>query len=131
MHVFPAEARRVFQEEHARLRVDLDALERLLSRATEPTVGDELRQRVKRFSSELLAHMAHEERVLRPLLADDAWGQKRVSVMDADHDAQRARVLDFERRASGPVSEWTGALQQFIAMVRADMVSEEKESLGD
>jgi iron-sulfur cluster repair protein YtfE (RIC family) len=130
MHVFPGELRRVFLDEHARLRVELATLEGLLARATDAAVVDELRQRVRGFAAEILAHMAHEERVLRPLLADETWGHQRVSVMDADHAAQRKQMLDFEPRLAGPVEAWRAQLQQLIAAVRSDMASEEKEALG-
>ncbi len=129
MHIFPAELRRIILAEHDQLRAEVDALTALLPRASDARVADELRQRVQGFSTRLLAHMDHEERVLRPLLADEAWGQQRVSVMDADHAAQRARVAEISQRVSGPASEWSGAVARFLAAVRADMVSEEKEAL--
>jgi iron-sulfur cluster repair protein YtfE (RIC family) len=130
MHVFPPEARRVFLDEHAQLRTQLGALEEQLPRGGSTLADETLRKLARSFFEDLLEHMAHEERVLRPLLAHDAWGHQRVNVMDADHTAQRARVIELEKLLAGPVAEWRGAMHQFIEAVRADMVSEEKEALG-
>lgn len=129
MDLFPPELRHVFLDEHSQLRKELDALEGLLHRASEPAVADDLRRRVFGFSTQLLAHLEHEEQLLRPMLADDVWGYQRVSVMDGDHAAQRAHLAELENQLAGGVERWRASLQQFIARVRADMVSEEREAL--
>ncbi len=130
MDLFPVELRRIFLDEHAHLRRELDVLEGLLARAADAAVADELRRRASGFSTQLLAHIDHEERLLRPLLADDAWGQQRVNVMDGDHAVQRARLAELEEQLAGAVAHWHAPLQQLIAAVRADMVSEEREAFA-
>jgi hypothetical protein len=49
--------------------------------------------------------------------------------MDGDHAAQRAHLAELENQLAGGVERWRASLQQFIARVRADMVSEEREAL--
>lgn len=129
MALFPAELRRVFLDEHQQLSRELDALEHLLDRAAEPSIADELRKKVGGFSTQLRKHIEHEEQLLRPLLADDDWGYQRVVVMDGDHAAQRARMVELEQQLTGPVDHWRRSVEQFITMVRADIVSEEREAL--
>lgn len=128
MALFPAELRRVFLDEHLHLSRELDALEALLSRAPEPAAVDELRRKVSGFATQLRAHIEHEERLLRPLLADDDWGYQRVKVMDEDHDAQRARLTELDGKVSGPLEVWRPMLTHFIATVRDDIKSEEGEA---
>lgn len=129
MALFPAELRRVFLDEHQHLARELDALEALLARGTEPLAADELRRRLGSFFAQLRAHIDHEERLLRPLLADDDWGYQRVMVMDGDHAAQRAHVAELDRQLSGAVEAWRAPLQRFIAVVREDIRAEEQEAL--
>lgn len=131
MDLFPPELSHVFLDEHSHLRKELDALEGLLMRVSEPAVADDLRRRVFGFSTQLLAHLEHEERLLRPLLADDVWGYQRVAVMDGDHAAQRARLAELEKQLTGGVERWGASLQRFIELLRADMASEDREIFAE
>lgn len=128
MTPFPAELRRVFLDEHLQLKSELDALEALLPRAADPEAAAELRRKLEAFCRQLRAHIDHEDRLLRPLLADDDWGYQRVMVLDGDHAEQRARLAELERGLGGAVEQWRDSLQQFIALVREDIRSEEREA---
>lgn len=131
MAIFPAELRRVFLDEHQQLSQELDALESLLGRRPGPRANAQLRRKLGLFSAHLREHLDHEERLLRPLLAEDDWGYQRVLVMDGEHASQRARLVELDAQLAGAGDAWRASLAPFIATVREDMRAEASEAFRD
>ena len=85
-----------------------------------------------RWRVAFLRHIAHEDILLRPVLADvDAWGPARVEKMDDEHRQQRATIaaltmLDPGLQAEGDL----GRIRAFVTEVERDMTVEEREGLS-
>lgn len=132
MSLTPSEVRARILTEHGAIRTELDQLEALINRAEAgPSSAPELPAQVEAFTEGLLRHIADEEHLLRPTLAEiDAWGRQRVEKLDDGHAAQRARVDRLKGLAAGPRAPWLAELRALIASLREEMIFEEKDCLS-
>ena len=78
--------------QHARLRQDVEAARATARRVLASGIGaGELQMAITTVERELLAHLADEEKLLEPVLANaDASGPLRVELLRAEHAHQRA-----------------------------------------
>jgi iron-sulfur cluster repair protein YtfE (RIC family) len=128
-----AEIRKAILEEHRLLRARIDAVQAALDepRAPDAPVPRRLLAALDGFLSDFLKHIAHEDVVLRPLLATvDAWARERVEHLDAEHREQRERLqaLSMMSPLADPAA-FTARVQETLAWIRADMDGEERELL--
>ena len=81
--------------------------------------------------SDFLKHIAHEDVVLRPLLANlDAWARERVDHMDQEHREQREKLQALARlNPTADPAAFTARVHETLQWIRADMAGEEKELL--
>lgn len=130
----PSEIRSIILEEHGELRRRLAGIEALLDGVLrgDATTRRELRACFDALCQLFVTHIAHEEAILRPVLADiDNWGPVRIELMDAEHVEQRERVAELSRLS--PDEEpgvYVRRVREFVADLRADMDAEERECLS-
>lgn len=129
-----AQRRKILCGQHAHLRETIKVAQTaaagfLESRAS---VG-ELQTVVIALRTELLAHLADEEKLLEPILATiDAWGPIRAGLLSAEHAHQRAILAVL----SGPLA-WPGAglvasrTLSFCDDLLTDMEFEERELMNE
>ena len=125
--------RRVILGEHEGLRGELRDLETgldTLALAEGPS-QQAVHGKFKHLLESFLRHIEHEERILRPALKDiDAWAAQRIAHMDEEHKVQRAQVLHLAGLfPQASPATWVGEVRTFIAQLREDMASEERDSL--
>jgi iron-sulfur cluster repair protein YtfE (RIC family) len=111
-------------EEHEQLRARMRELEAGLD-----AKGDTVGTLFKRFLTDLLRHIDHEEAVLRPVLAQgDAWARLRVEALDREHREQRAKLAELAGLdpSSTPFVE---RVREALGWIRVDMAGEEKSLL--
>src|SRR5271169_813172 len=95
MELDASQIRRLILDEHAVLRDEMDDIALLLQdvAAQRAEAAERLQHRMKKFYDAFLKHIAHEESLLRPVLANiDAWGAVRVEKMDDEHREQRSTI---------------------------------------
>lgn len=130
----PSEIRSIILEEHGELRRRLAGIEALLDGLTR---GDAAARRDLRASFATLCdlfimHIAHEEAILRPILADiDNWGPIRIERMDDEHVEQRKRVAELSKiPADADPGSYVDNVRAFVKDLRDDMDGEEIECLS-
>lgn len=130
----PSEIRTIILEEHCELRRRLAGIEALLDGLTR---GDSAARRDLQKSFETLCelfvtHIAHEEAILRPILADiDNWGPIRIELMDEEHAEQRERVAELTHLSpDADPGVYVRSVREFVTDLRADMDGEERECLS-
>ncbi|MCY2959154.1 MAG: hemerythrin domain-containing protein [Planctomycetota bacterium] len=130
----PSEIRTIILEEHGELRRRLAGIEALLEGLSR---GDSAARRELRTSFDTLCHLfithiAHEEAILRPILADiDNWGPIRIELMDREHVEQRQRVAELAAlSAETNPGAYVRSVREFVTDLRADMDGEERECLS-
>jgi hemerythrin-like domain-containing protein len=134
MELSASQVRSLILDEHTVLRDILEEIEETLGEMTRRVPGaiGRLRASLRTLQDAFLRHLAHEETVLRPLLADvDAWGPARVQAMDEEHHEQRVALaqlsrLSLEQDVDGTVQSVEG----FVRRLRADMEGEETHALS-
>jgi hemerythrin-like domain-containing protein len=135
MDLSASQVRSLILDEHAMLRGLLDDIEESFVdiEACSPGAVGRLMARIQRFFDALLKHIAHEEIVLRPVVAvADAWGAARVEKMDQEHHAQRAAVralsaLTFTSNVDAKLRQ----LRDFTRAIAKDMAEEERGCLSE
>lgn len=134
MELNASQIRKLILDEHDVLRDEMEDIATLLKdvAAKRAEAAERLQHRMKKFYDAFLKHIAHEDSLLRPVLANiDAWGAVRVERMDDEHREQRSTIaaltsLDPTRDFEGYLSR----VQAFVADVTADMEGEEHECLS-
>jgi len=131
----PSEIRARVLEDHADLRVLLDAVEDLAVRAEsgrEAAVA-RLRERGEALAYRLRDHLALEDEQLLPLLRRER-GAEAVEQLNAEHRDQRM-VIEFilERLDDSlrPTRLLVREIETFAELLRADMAGEEEEFLRE
>jgi iron-sulfur cluster repair protein YtfE (RIC family) len=126
--------RKVILDEHSLLRDELKDIRNLLEEVAvqHREAGARLHHRMVTFYDAFLRHIAHEESLLRPVLADvDAWGPARVEKMDDEHRQQRATIAALTMLDPGLQEEGNlGRIRAFVTEVERDMAVEEREGLS-
>ncbi len=125
----PSEVRKQILDQHAALRVHLDALQAALDASVASAV---LKSAAKEVHGELMRHIDAEEKILLPELQEvDGWGAERVAALQTEHAEQRsllgALVTSIEASASD--QELTERILELITRIRTDMDEEEKTHL--
>ncbi len=135
MELSASQVRSLILDEHAVLRDVLEEIDQTLGEMTRRVPGaiGRLRATLRTLQDTFLRHLAHEEMVLRPLLADvDAWGPARVEAMDEEHRAQRAALSELSRLAlDEDVDGTVERIEAFVSRLRADMEGEEHHALSE
>lgn len=129
----PSEIRTIILGEHDVLRGRLTEIEDDLNRAATDTASrGRLPRTLTLFYEQFLQHIAHEEDILRPVLADiDNWGPIRIEQMDAEHVEQRRTIGELSRLEPEPdLSAYTAKIRAFVSEIRHDMDAEEHECLS-
>lgn len=129
----PSEIRAIILGEHAELRELLHEIEALLDRsARDAAARRALPEHLARFNELFLRHIAHEEEILGPVLADiDNWGPIRIEQMDAEHAEQRAQIHRLSALEPAPASSaYVDEVRGFVRAVLVDMDAEERECLS-
>jgi pimeloyl-ACP methyl ester carboxylesterase len=85
------------------------------------------------LKSELLAHLADEERLLEPILAViDAWGSIRAALLGAEHAHQRAVLAVLTGPVAWPAATLVAARTLSLCEdLLTDMEFEERELLSE
>jgi iron-sulfur cluster repair protein YtfE (RIC family) len=135
MELSAGQVRSLILDEHAMLRDLLKDIEESfvdIEARTPDSVG-RLIGRMRRFYDALLKHIAHEEMVLRPIVAvADAWGTARVEKMDQEHRAQRAAVrLLSAWTFTSNVDVKLRRIRDFVRGIAKDMDEEERGCLSE
>jgi iron-sulfur cluster repair protein YtfE (RIC family) len=125
---------RVLRAQHAHLRGTIEAA-RTAARNALAVRGsaDPLQTAVTALERELLAHLADEEALLVPILANlDAWGPVRLDLLRAEHAHQRAVLAILTGQPAWPaaalVADQTLSLCDNLLI---DMEFEERELLNE
>ncbi len=134
--MLPSEIRRIILEQHADLRVDLDAREKLCSRVLsgDPSFDPTLRERGEAFQRRFLEHLAFEDANLNPVLREaDAWGDARVEQLLGEHEQQRvflSAILASLHDSSRPPLDIALELCGLVAVI-LDCLAHEDEAVLD
>ena len=134
MELNSSQIRKLILDEHAVLRDEMEDIATLLQdvAAQRAEAAQRLQQRMRKFYDAFLKHIAHEDSLLRPVLANiDAWGAVRVEKLDDEHREQRSTIAALT--ALNPMSDFEAYLkrvQAFVTAVAADMAAEEQECLS-
>jgi len=134
MELNSSQIRELILDEHVGLRDEMEDIASFLAdvAAERAEVATRLHRRLKNFYDAFLKHIAHEDSLLRPVLANiDAWGAVRVEKMDDEHREQRSTIAEL--LALDPKTNLEGYLasvQAFLTAVKADMAEEEHECLS-
>jgi iron-sulfur cluster repair protein YtfE (RIC family) len=127
MELKHSEIRTIILGEHQQLRQQMQALQATLEKSPSG-----LGPALQAFLGDFLRHIAHEEVLLRPVLAQvDAWARQRVDAMDVEHAEQRERLqaLALVDPAQDPQA-FVGRVQETLEWIRLDMAGEEKSLLS-
>lgn len=126
--------RKILLEQHAHLRETIQAAQTAARNllGARAVVG-ELQRAVVALSDELLIHLADEERLLEPILANiDAWGPGRAALLRAEHAHQRAVLAILTGPAVWPAATLVaGRTLTLCDDLLADMEFEERELLSE
>jgi iron-sulfur cluster repair protein YtfE (RIC family) len=126
--------RQLLLAQHTRLRSDVEvawgAARKVLASGT--GVG-ELQTAIVKVERELLAHLADEEKLLEPVLANvDATGPLRVELLRAEHAHQRAVLAMLTGPTAWPASSvLAGRMLSFCDDLLDDMNFEDRELLSE
>lgn len=129
----PSEVRALILREHVELRGLLVDVEHALQRASQDTgARAQLQGKLAFFCERFLAHIAQEEKILEPVLADiDNWGPVRIEQMEAEHAQQRATIHDLvQLRPETDLASYADRVRGFLREVLTDMAAEEHECLS-
>jgi iron-sulfur cluster repair protein YtfE (RIC family) len=134
MELNASQIRKLILDEHAVLRDELEDISALLRdvAAERAQVAERLQRRMKKFYEAFLKHIAHEDSLLRPVLANiDAWGAVRVDKLDEEHREQRSVIGALTSlEAASNLENYLARTQGFVDSVMADMAAEEHECLS-
>jgi hypothetical protein len=134
MELDATQVRRIILDEHSVLRSELEDIVTLLGDAAvhRTDAAPRLHHRMKAFYDAFLKHIAHEDSLLRPVLADiDAWGPARVEKLDDEHRQQRATIAALAALDPGQdMDGYLGRVKVFVREVEKDMADEERECLS-
>lgn len=134
MELSASQVRSLILDEHTVIRDVLEEIEASLGEMTRRVPGaiGRLRGSLRTLHDAFLRHLAHEETVLRPILADvDAWGPARVEAMDEEHREQRAAMAEVSRLVlDEDVDSTVQRIEEFVRRLRADMDGEEHHALS-
>jgi iron-sulfur cluster repair protein YtfE (RIC family) len=134
MSIDNSKIRRIILVEHELLRSNLSSIEALLDQVTagEVAARQSAHQQLNALLQTFLRHIEHEERVLRPVLAEiDAWGPQRKAAMDEEHAMQRELVTQLATiDPSGDPAAWAREVRIFAKDLLMDMADEEKTCLS-
>jgi iron-sulfur cluster repair protein YtfE (RIC family) len=126
--------RKILRAQHARLRVTIEtarAAARIALAAGGP--AGPLQMAVTALERELLAHLADEERLLVPIMANiDAWGPTRLGLLRAEHAHQRAVLAVLTGQPAWPAATLVaGRTLSLCDDLITDMEFEERELLSE
>lgn len=129
MELKHSQIRSTILEEHRRLRERMQQLEAALDGPT--ALEASFAVAFKSFLVEFLEHVEHEERLLRPVLAQvDAWSRLRVESLDREHQEQREKLSELAQfDAAADPKAFAARVREVLAWVLLDMVGEEKTML--
>ncbi len=134
MELTATQIRKLILDEHAVLRDELQDIATLLQDVTakRAQAAERLRHRMKTFSEAFLKHIAHEDSLLRPVLANiDAWGAVRVEKMDDEHREQRSTIAALTSlEMASDLEGYLARIRAFVLAISADMEAEEHECLS-
>lgn len=140
MELWPSQIRQIILDGHDVLRKRLETMEALVEKlqkaAPSAAAGspDEkaLIENLLEFRKTFLEHVAVEQNILQPALADaDAWGAVRVEQMEKEHCEQRAMLDEFAAMAGGKKpADFLARVRRLITDMYADMKSEEEDFLN-
>jgi len=134
MELDASQVRQIILDEHSVLRDELEEVVTLLEdvAAQRADAAARLKQRMKAFYDAFLKHIAHEDSLLRPVLADiDAWGPARVQSLDEEHRQQRATIAALAGLdPAEDVEGYLGRLKEFVREMKKDMADEERDCLN-
>jgi iron-sulfur cluster repair protein YtfE (RIC family) len=126
--------RQILRGQHTHLRETIQAAQTAARnlRAERAVVG-ELQAAVIALKNELLAHLADEERLLEPVLANlDAWGPVRAGLFRAEHAHQRAVLAVLTGPTAWPAAPLVaGRTLSLCEDLLTDMEFEERELLNE
>jgi len=129
-----SDIRKTILGEHEALRARMKELQQALEGLERAAVGvpSTLSSALQGFLEEFLRHIAHEEAILRPVLAHiDAWAQERVKSMDAEHAEQRLRLMELSKvDPSADPRGFVARVRETLEWIRDDMAGEEKGVLS-
>lgn len=135
MELSAGQIRSLILDEHATLRDLLEDIQESFAdvEARRPGSVNRLTGRMRRFYDALLKHIAHEEIVLRPVVAvADAWGAARVEKMDQEHRAQREAVRSLSALSfTSDIDAKLRRLRDFAMSIAVDMDAEERGCLSE
>ena len=126
-----SDIRKTILGEHEALRARMKELQQALE-ADPRDLSPAVKGAFSAFLEAFLRHIAHEEAILRPVLATiDAWAEKRVESMDAEHAEQRQKLLELSRLdpAADPPG-FAARVRETLEWIRLDMAGEEKTVLS-
>lgn len=130
----PSEIRSIILAEHGELRQRLAGIEALLDGLSrgDAAARHDLRTSFVALCELFVTHIAHEEAILRPILADiDGWGPVRVELMDEEHVEQRKRVAELSQlHPDTDPGAYVRSVREFVTDLRKDMDGEEHECLS-
>ena len=128
MTLAPSVVRKIILDEHAVIRTKLDAIEKLVGSKHDQAV----KNAVDEFTHYFLKHIATEEKILRPVLADlDGWGEVRVEKMNKEHKEQTAELKRLNALVQGKnFEEYEAGLRDFVQSIYTDMEQEESDILS-
>jgi hypothetical protein len=134
MELDAAQVRSIILDEHSVLRDELDDVRTLLDDVAVRRTGavSRFHHRMRGFYDAFLKHIAHEDSLLRPVLAViDVWGPARVEKMDDEHRQQRATIAALTSLDPGADLEgYLDRIRAFVTEVEDDMAAEERECLS-
>ena len=129
-----AERRTILRSQHVRLRTVVETA-RNAARNTLAQRGaaGELQTAVTALQTELLAHLAEEERLLEPILPTiDAWGAVRLDLLRAEHAHQRAVLAVLTGNSAWPAGPVVAARTLALCDdLLTDMEFEERELINE
>ena len=134
MELSNAERTRVLRAQHVHLRKTIELARTAANGAIQGMVsGTELQSAVSTLARELLGHLADEERLLEPILANlDAWGPVRLSLLRAEHAHQRAVLAVLTGKPAWAASSLVaGRMLSMCNDLLVDMEFEERELLNE
>ncbi len=124
-----SQIRTTILEEHERLRDRMKQLETSLDGRAGSSSAFPVA--LKGFLVEFLKHIAHEEELLRPVLAQvDAWARQRVESLDREHQDQREKLSELAQMdPPADAQAFVARVREALEWIRLDMAGEEKTLL--
>lgn len=124
-----SQIRTTILEEHERLRERMRQLEVSLDGRAGSSSG--FPGALKGFLVEFSRHIAHEEELLRPVLAQvDAWAEQRLDSLDREHHEQRQKLTELAQMdPSATPAAFVARVREALEWIRLDMAGEEKSML--